>query len=93
MKKIDWVRKLTSRKLWLALAGFVAGLVVALGGDAAKAETISGCVMSGAAVVSYILAEGLNDASYSSASNIEEREEALVPEFPCAEDDTDGGDI
>ena len=28
--KIDWKRKLTSRKLWVALAGFVAGLIVAL---------------------------------------------------------------
>ena len=25
--KIDWRRKLTSRKLWIALAGFIAGLI------------------------------------------------------------------
>ena len=25
--KIDWKRKLTSRKLWLAVAGFVMGLI------------------------------------------------------------------
>ena len=49
--KIDWKRKLTSRKLWVALAGFVAGLIVAFGGSSDTAETVSGCILSGAAVV------------------------------------------
>lgn len=63
MKKIDWTRKLTSRKLWLAVAGFVAGLVVACNGSAEAAETISGCIMSGASVIAYIVGEGLTDAA------------------------------
>jgi hypothetical protein len=33
MNKINWKRKLTSRKLWVATAGFVAGLIVAFGGN------------------------------------------------------------
>ena len=60
--KIDWQRKLTSRKLWVALAGFVAGLIVAFGGDSTIAETVSGCILSGAAVVAYIIGEGLVDS-------------------------------
>lgn len=60
--KIDWKRKLTSRKLWVALAGFVAGLIVAFGGDSSTAETVSGCILSGAAVVAYIVGEGLIDS-------------------------------
>ena len=32
MKKIDWKRKLTSRKLWAATASFVSMLIVAMGG-------------------------------------------------------------
>ena len=59
--KIDWKRKLTSRKLWIAVAGFVAGLIVAFGGDSTTAETVSGCIMSGAVVVAYIIGEGLAD--------------------------------
>ena len=59
--KIDWKRKLTSRKFWVALAGFVAGLIVAFGGDSEVAETVSGCILSGAAVVGYIIGEGLAD--------------------------------
>lgn len=59
--KIDWKRKLTSRKLWVAIAGFVAGLVIAFGGGEEVANTVSGCILSGAAVVGYILGEGLTD--------------------------------
>ena len=29
MKKIDWVRKLTSRKLWTAVASFVSMMILA----------------------------------------------------------------
>ena len=64
--KIDWKRKLTSRKLWVALAGFVAGLIVALGGDSEVAETVSGCILSGAAVIGYVIGEGLADISHTS---------------------------
>ena len=60
--KIDWERKLTSRKLWVAVAGFVAGLIVAFGGDNTTADTVSGCILSGAAVVAYIIGEGLIDS-------------------------------
>ena len=59
--KIDWKRKLTSRKMWVALAGFVAGLIVAFGGSNDTADTVSGCILSGAAVVGYVVGEGLAD--------------------------------
>lgn len=61
--KIDWKKKLTSRKLWVAVAGMIAGFVLAFNGSAEVAETISGCVMSVASVVAYIVGEGLTDAA------------------------------
>ena len=61
--KIDWKRKLTSRKLWIAVAGFAAGLIIAFGGSQGTADTVSGCIMSGAAVVGYVIGEGLADGS------------------------------
>lgn len=61
--KIDWKRKLTSRKFWLAIVGFVSGLILALNGSAEVAETVSGCIMSGASVVAYIIGEGLADSA------------------------------
>lgn len=59
---IDWERKLSSRKLWVALAGFVSGLIMALGGGETTAATVSGCILQGASVIGYLLAEGLTDA-------------------------------
>lgn len=60
--KIDWRRKLTSRKLWMAVAGFVAGLITAMG-DKETAVVVSGLIMQGASVVAYIIGEGLADSS------------------------------
>lgn len=59
--KIDWKRKLTSRKLWMAVAGFVTGVVVLFTGGATEAN-ITGCVMALGSVVAYIIGEGLTDA-------------------------------
>ena len=59
--KIDWTKKLTSRKFWVAVAGFVSGLIIAFTGDETTATTISGCVMSAASVIGYMIGEGLAD--------------------------------
>ena len=58
---MDWKRKLTSRKFWMALAMFISGLIVAFGGAQDHADRVLGCIMQGAAVVAYIIGEGLVD--------------------------------
>ena len=63
MNKIDWKRKLTSRKWWLALTGFITGLIIVFGGSDETATTVSGCLMSGAAVLAYTIGEGLADSN------------------------------
>lgn len=63
MNKIDWKRKLTSRKLWIAVVGLATGLIVAFGGSEETAQTVSGCIMSTASVIAYIVGEGLSDAA------------------------------
>jgi len=73
MNKINWKRKLTSRKLWISLAGFVAGLIVAFGGSDDTAGTVSGCIMSGAAVIAYAVGEGLSDAAGAAATKESKR--------------------
>lgn len=65
---IDWKRKLTSRKLWVSIAGFVTGLLVAFGRQEI-AETVTGLIMSGASVVAYIIGEGLADSSTTIEEN------------------------
>lgn len=62
MDKIDWRRKLTSRKLWLSIASFVAMLIIAINGDQGSAEQISALIMAGATIIGYVIGEGLADS-------------------------------
>lgn len=75
MKKIDWTRKLTSRKWWTAIASFVTLLIVAFGGTENIATQVSAIIMAGAIVIGYTIGEGLTDASYS---NIEVETEVIT---------------
>ena len=70
MTKETIIRKLTSRKFWMAIALFISGLLTAFGEDKETAEVISGLIMQGAAVVAYIFGEGLADAAAGSTSEI-----------------------
>lgn len=81
MKKEEIISKLTSRKLWLAIALFASGLITAIVGDGELAETVSGCIMQGAAVIGYIVGEGLVDAKRTSSSTSASNTEA-APEVP-----------
>lgn len=60
---IDWKRKLTSRKFWVAIAEFVTMLILAFNGDQETVTQITALIMAGAAVVAYIIGEGLTDAA------------------------------
>lgn len=61
--KINWKRKLTSRKWWVSVAALVSGLILAFGGKDEIAQTVSGCIMTTAAVVGYTIGEGLADGA------------------------------
>lgn len=62
MNRIDWKRKLSSRKLWAAVAGIVTGLAMVFGLDEGTISSVAGAVVSVASVVTYILTEGKVDA-------------------------------
>ena len=64
MNKETIIRKITSRKLWLAVSLFISGLITAFGGEGSTAEIVSGCIMQAGAVVAYLLAEGWADAEH-----------------------------
>lgn len=61
--KIDWKRKLTSRKFWLALASFVSMLLVAFGNTQEEAAQIAAIIMAGASVIAYVIGEGMADVA------------------------------
>ena len=56
------LRKLTSRKLWMALAGIATGIAMALGAESTEISTVAGAVTAIASVVTYIITEGKVDA-------------------------------
>jgi phage shock protein PspC (stress-responsive transcriptional regulator) len=57
----DFIRKLTSRKFWLAVAGVATGVAVALGADATEIESVAGTITALLSAVGYIIAEGKVD--------------------------------
>lgn len=63
MDKIDWKRKLTSRKFWMAVIGFVGPLLIAFGMSEAQSAQVTSLIMAGATVIAYLLAEGMTDAA------------------------------
>ena len=63
MKQINWVKKLTSRKLWTAVASFVSMMILATGGAENTATQVTALIMAGASVIAYIIGGGLTDAA------------------------------
>lgn len=59
---IDWKRKLTSRKWWIAVAAFVVASLVLFGVGENTVEKIGALILLAADVVGYTLAEGLADS-------------------------------
>lgn len=68
---MDWKRKLTSRKLWAAVAEFVTCLIIAFGGNNETAVQVTALIMAGAAVIAYIIGEGLVDAAAAGYEEID----------------------
>jgi hypothetical protein len=69
MDKIDWKRKLTSRKFWFAVATFVTMLLVFLNVDKGTAEQVAALIMAGATVIGYVIGEGLADGRNKDKEN------------------------
>lgn len=60
---IDWKKKLTSRKFWMAIIAFITPLMLAFGMAENQVTQVVAIVIAGADVVAYIIAEGLVDAN------------------------------
>ena len=74
MEKI--IRKLTSRKLWVAIAGIATGIAVALGVDGGEISTVAGAVTALLSAITYIITEGKIDAE-SVKSTVESTQTAI----------------
>lgn len=63
MNKINWKQKLSSRKFWAAVVGFVTTLLVAFGVPDLQVEQVVAVITAGATLIAYIVGEGLVDAA------------------------------
>lgn len=59
--KIDWKRKLTSRKLWTSIASFASMLLIFFGHAESEATQVAALIMAGASIIGYVIGEGLAD--------------------------------
>lgn len=64
MDKKDLIRKLTSRKFWASLVGFITALLLAFNVDSGSVEQITSIVMSFGSLIAYVLAEGWADGNH-----------------------------
>ena len=62
--KIDWKRKLTSRKFWVAIIGFITAIMVAFNVDKLTVEQVVAIVSALGTLVAYIIGEGMTDAAH-----------------------------
>lgn len=63
MKNIDWARKLTSRKFWAAVVGFVTPIMTLAHVPDNTAVQATAIIMAGGTLIAYIIGEGLTDAA------------------------------
>ncbi len=62
--KIDWKRKLASRKFWISVASFVTLILMAAGMTEGESGQIASIIMAGATVIGYVIGEGLTDQAF-----------------------------
>ena len=70
MDKIDWVTKLSSRKFWAAVTGFLTAILTIFEVDNITIEQIVGLVSALAVLIAYIIGEGLVDAARASTGTV-----------------------
>ena len=72
--KINWKQKLTSRKFWAAVIGFITALLVAFGVDDLTIEQVVALITAASTLIAYIIGEGMVDAARVKAETITQDE-------------------
>ena len=69
MDRINWKQKLTSRKFWAAVTGFVTAILMVFKVDEMTIEQVIAIISASSVLIAYIIGEGLVDAARASANN------------------------
>ena len=78
MKKEDIIRKLTSRKLWVALIGFITPLMISFGYSESTVTQFASIIMAGGTLIAYIIGEGMVDSESVASKNATEEDNKSV---------------
>ena len=78
--KIDWKRKLSSRKMWAALIGVVMSVMVMFNAPEEEQAKVTGLITACSTLIIYILAESNVDAKHTvnTIENHEDEEEIQI---------------
>ncbi|MFA6948441.1 MAG: hypothetical protein WCQ72_05625 [Eubacteriales bacterium] len=87
--KIDWRRKLSSRKFWAAAAGFITALLAAFGAADMTTAQITAVVTAVGVLAAYILGEGIADGGASGTQNTP----SVMPDAQNAPEQSDRADM
>lgn len=60
---INWRQKLSSRKFWAALAGFVGAVAVVCGAGESVLTSVTAVISAAGVLIAYILGESMVDSS------------------------------
>lgn len=71
MNNINWKQKLTSRKFWAAVIGFVTSILVAFNIDELTIEHVTSVISACSLLITYIICEGMVDSSRVSSKESE----------------------
>ena len=78
--KIDWKAKLSSRKFWAAVIGFITAVMVACNFDSITVEQVAAIIAAGGVLIAYILGESMVDKARAESQTQEITEEYVEEE-------------
>lgn len=84
---MDIKRKLSSRKFWLALIGFITPMMTALHYSQETITQVTAIIMGGASLIAYILSEGYIDGKGQEGNVL------ALPVFDEDEEEDDADDF
>jgi uncharacterized membrane protein len=61
--KINWKQKLTSRKFWAAITGFITAILITFNVDSLTIEQVVSLISACSVLIAYIIGEGLVDSA------------------------------
>ena len=73
--EINWKQKLSSRKFWAALAGFIGAVAVICGASESVLTSVSAVISAAGVLIAYILGESMVDSSRDNTEHETESEE------------------